>query len=82
MESLALSAYLKLSDQRMPYPMAWLRSSSLIPQLSSFYRALESLSSLGVTWSIDIRGDAVITGSNQFSNGSGLGKFELLVDSF
>ena len=79
---MAPSVYLKLSDQRMPYPMAWLRSSPLIPQLSSFYRALESLSSLGVTWSIDIRGDAVITGSNQFSNGSGLGKFELLVDSF
>ena len=29
---------------------------------------------------INVRGDAIITGSNQFSNGSGLGNSEILVD--
>ena len=43
----------KLSDQRMSYPMAWVRSSLLQPQLTSFYRCSPSpLSSLGVTSSL------------------------------
>ena len=66
LESLAQSVYLKLCDQRMSYPMAWLRSSPVIPQLPSFYRCSQSpLSSCGVTSSLMSLDDAA-TGNFRF----------------
>ena len=54
--------------------MAWLRSSPRLTPVSSFYRALESLSTLGFTLSIDIISYA--------TNASGPWNAALLVDLF
>ena len=81
MSLLALSVYLRLTDQRMSYPMAE-ELFPFNPRSPACIVLLSPLSSLGVTWSIDIIGDAVVARSNQFSNSSGLWNAELLVDQF
>ena len=62
--------------------MAWLRSSPRLAPATQHIGALSSLKRRLRHLSIDVRGDADITGSNQYSNGSGLGIPELLVDLF
>ena len=60
-------------------------AEELSPSNPSYPAYIGALSSHERGWrhlSIDVRGDADITGSNQYSNGSGLGIPELLVDLF
>ena len=71
---MALSVYLKLSEQRSYLPDGLAEELSLSkPSYPAYIGALSSLKRGWCHLSIDVRGDADVTGSNQFPNGSGLG---------